>query len=198
MLPAIRPTGPPLSHRPQGSAAPRLEPSSESGLRVARVASSDERASPEALGVAGDGRHSGVVGTANALASDGSISAPIDVRAHANTELAFPGGQPSLHDVDLGAGGPRYGLLVAIVAVISIIVPVTLFAVLRRGPDAPVPGVASEPVSEIETHDPPRGKKLGKGQTPPAPSASASASTAASAQKTGGPGGPKGGVLNKR
>ena len=196
-LPAIRPTGGPMVHGPQGSAAPRLEPSSESGLRVARAAGGD-RASLGALGIAGDAhanaRSSGVGRSANALASDGSISASMD-HAHMSGEQGiFPGQvQPSLHDVDLGKG-PRYGLLVAIVAVISIIVPVTLFVVLRHPAEALVPGVPAEPASEIEKHDGVRVKAVrGKNGQMTAPSASVapSASAAPSAAASTKPG-PKG------
>lgn len=196
-LPAIRPTGGPLLHGPQGSAAPRLEPSSESGLRVARAgAGAVDRASLGALGLAGDGnvRSSGVSPRANGLASDGSISAPID-RAQMNGDVFPAHVQPSVHDVDLGRG-PRYGLLVAIVAVISILVPVTLFLVLHHSADASAaPGVPAEPASEIEKHDGARAKAVrGKnGQlTAPsasgAPSASASASAAPSASASSKPG----------
>jgi hypothetical protein len=183
-LPAIRPTGGPMIHGPQGSAAPRLEPSSESGLRVARAGGVD-RASLGALGIAGDAnaRNSGVGRTASALASDGSISAaPIDRdRAQMNGEQGhfLAQGQPSLHDVDLGKG-PSYGLLVAIVAVISVIVPVTLFIALHHPAEPLVPGVPAEPASEIEKHDGARVKAVrGKNGQLTAPSASVAASASA-------------------
>jgi hypothetical protein len=173
-LPAIRPTGGPMLHGPHGSAAPRLEPSSESGLRVARAGGVD-RASLGALGIAdASGRHSGIGRTASALASDGSISAA----STGNGDLAlFPSQvQPSVHDVDLGKG-PRYGLLVAIVAVISVIVPVTLFAVLHHPSEALVPGVPAEPASEIQKHDGARIKAVrGKNGQMTAPAASAASS----------------------
>jgi hypothetical protein len=175
-LPAIRPTGGPMLHGPQGSAAPRLEPSSESGLRVARAAGVD-RASLGALGIAdASARHSGIGRTASALASDGSISAQM------NGDLAlFPAqAQPSVHDVDLGKG-PRYGLLVAIVAVISVIVPVTLFVVLHHPGEPLVPGVPAEPASEVQKHDGTRIKAVrGKNGQMVAPSAIAAASAAPS------------------
>ena len=105
--------------------------------------------------------------------------------------MPFPSGQPSLHDVDLGKG-PRYGLLVAIVAVVSIIVPVTLFLALRKDPDAAVVVLPSEPVSELQTSGPPRAKApRNKNGTfaLPSPSASASAvpSGSASAKNNVGP-----------
>lgn len=169
-LPAIRPTGGPMLHGPLGSAAPRLEPSSESGLRVARAGGVD-RASLGALGIAdASARHSGIGRTASALASDGSIRAA----NNGNGDLAlFPAQvHPSLHDVDLGKG-PRYGLLVAIVAVISVIVPVTLFVVLHHPSEALVPGVPAEPASEIQKHDGTRIKAVrGKNGQMTSPSAS--------------------------
>jgi hypothetical protein len=174
-LPAIRPTGGPMLHGPQGSAAPRLEPSSESGLRVARAAGVD-RASLGALGIADpSARHSGIGRTASALAADGSISAM-------NGDLAlFPSQvQPSVHDVDLGKG-PRYGLLVAIVAVISVIVPVTLFVVLHHPAEPLVPSVPAEPASEVQKHDGARVKAVrGKNGQMVAPSATVAASGAPS------------------
>lgn len=171
-LPAIRPTGPNLTHPQQGSAAPRLAPSSGSGLRVARPASGSNE------------RNSGVGRAAASLASDASVSEQIDLRAHAATELAFPPMQPSLHDIGLGKG-PRYGLLVAVVAVISIIVPVTLFLALRRDGEPIPPSTPSEPASEIQKHDPVRAKaergKNGKTLQPTVPSAPASGSASAPA-----------------
>ena len=169
----------PLVH---GAAAPRLEPSSESGLRVARSPEVD-RASLGALGLAGDrnARSSGVGMHAHALASDGSISGSRDRAMNANG--VFPGHvQPSLHDVDLGKG-PRYGLLVAIVGVISIVVPVTLFYFLHQASEGSVPtGAPSEPASEIEKHDGARVKAVrGKNGQMTAPSASPSPSPSASA-----------------
>lgn len=198
-LPAIRPTGGPILHGPQGSAAPRLEPSSESGLRVARAGGVD-RASLGALGIVGDAsahpnaRNSGIGMAANALASDGSISAPMD-RAHMSGEQGiFPGQvQPSVHDVDLGKG-PRYGLLVAIVAVISIIVPVTLFVWLRHPTEELVPGVPTEPASEIEKHDGARVKAVrgrnGQMIAPPASASTSAGPSSAPSTKAGGRGFP--------
>ena len=160
-LPAIRPTGGPLSHGPMGAAAPRLDPSSESGLRVARSgAASDERAS---LGhvIAVDARHSG------ALRASGPLA-----------DMSEQHLQPSLHDVDLGKG-PSYGLLVAIVAVVSLVVPLILFLVLRHGSEseAAPPVTPSEPVSEIAKPGAARGKSLrGKNGQTIVPSATATAS----------------------
>lgn len=202
--PSVRPAGGTFTHGPQSAAAPQLEPSSESGLRVARAGSgSGERMSLGALG-AGDGRNSGVGPIGNALASDGSVSSPMDIRGHAGAEVPFPPAQqPSLHDVDLKV--PRYGLLVGIVAVISVIVPVTLFFVLRHGSETVAPGVPSEPASEIQKHDGARAKGTrGKNgafvpvPTAAAPSASASAAAPSAAPSTRPAPGQRGGFPFRR
>lgn len=162
---------------PRAVAAPQLNPTSESGLRVARPGSgSGERMSTGAIPNA-DPRTSGVARSA----MPGDSGAPHGL-ALANTELAFPPGstpQPSLHDVDLGKG-PRYGLLVAIVAFVSFVVPVTLFFFLRGGDTPATPGTPNEPAGDFQKHDGPR-TKLEKGKKPPPdPSATPSASASAS------------------
>ncbi len=173
-LPAIRPTGGPLSHGPMGAAAPRLEPSSASGLRVARTGSgSNERASLGQL-ISADARRSGALPASAALGEGG---AQLDSRGHAPADVGAQHAQPSVHDVDLSRG-PSYGLLVAIVAVVSLAVPVILYVVLRHGSDSdPVETVApSEPVSEIATPGLARGKApRGKNGLTIVPSATASA-----------------------
>jgi hypothetical protein len=162
------------------------------------------------VGAGGDARNSGVARAAGSLASDGSVSAPVDVRALVSAETALPhapsDAQPSLHDVDLGRG-PRYGLLVGIVALISVLVPVTVFVVLRRPPETVTPGIPSEPASELQRHDAPRAKgvrgkngvmiavtALASASASAAPSGSASAS--ASGTKSG-PGGTRGGPFRR-
>ena len=174
-IPAIRPTGPPLTvpqnPGPDGAVAAQLALSSESGLRASHT--SGERAIMG--GREADARVSGV-GRANP-------TGPHDPRPFAATEVAFvppPAMQPSLHDVQLGKG-PRYGLLVGIVAVISFVVPVTLFVVLKgRSEDVATPAVPSEVATEFQQHDSvPRGKL----RVVPTASASASASGSSSAHK---------------
>jgi hypothetical protein len=99
-----------------------------------------------------------------------------------NGDLAlFPSqDQPSVHDVDLGKG-PRYGLLVAIVAVISVVVPVTLYVVLHQPAETLVPGVPAEPASEVQKHDGTRIKAVrGKNGQMVASSATVAASSAPS------------------
>lgn len=187
-LPAIRPTGGPLVHGPMGAAAPRLEPSSESGLRVARSGSgSDERASLGQLMAAGDARGSLGLPAASPM-SEGMMSAASDGRGHDMGPMHV---QPSLHDVDLGKG-PRYGLLVAVVAVISFVVPVTLFVVLRRGSEPVTQETPSEPVSEVaKPSTAARGKApRGRNGLTIVPSAAASAppSAAPSSSASGKPG----------
>ena len=148
-LPAIRPTGGPLSHGPMGAAAPRLEPSSESGLRVARSGSgSNERASLGHLLATPDARNSGALLASPQAGGDAASVGPFDPRGLGPDMIQLQQ-QPSLHDVNLGKG-PSYGLLVAIVAVISIVVPVTLFVVLRHGSEPVEAGTPAEPASELE------------------------------------------------
>jgi hypothetical protein len=94
-----------------------------------------------------------------------------------------------VHGADPGKG-PRYGLLVITVAVISVIVPVTLFFVLQRAPETAERGdiaAPAAPASELETHDQLRLIKGTRGKNgvmvaaSAAPSASASAAASASA-----------------
>jgi hypothetical protein len=79
----------------------------------------------------------------------------------------------SLHDVDFNKG-PSYGLLVAIVAAVSVIVPVVLFVVLRYGGETAESVSPAEPASELETFGaPPRAKApRGKNGLTVVPSAS--------------------------
>jgi hypothetical protein len=190
-LPAIRPTGGPLSHGPMGAAAPRLEPSSESGLRVARSGSgSNERASLGQLLASPDARNSGAL--VASMPIDPASLAPFDPRSLGPAEMGQL--QPSLHDVNLGKG-PSYGLLVAIVAVISVVVPVTLYVVLRHGTESVTQAVPSEPSTEIEKPGAPRGKS-GRGKNGltivPSATAGASASPAPSAVPSSAPSGKPG------
>jgi len=165
------------------AAAPQLTPSSEGALKGpgaegALLAPSPLPASHDAAG-AQEARSSGVP-------SSGPTPAPTsDARPFAETEVAFPA-QPSVHDVDL-ARGPRYGLVVAIVAAVSFVVPVTLFVVLRGRPEELAVGVPSEAAIELQQHDAtPRGKldrkALAAASASAAAAASASASAAASAR----------------
>ncbi len=153
---------------PRAAVAPQLHPTSESGLRARPGSGSGERASLGALGIA-DHRsgHSVVPENQPSLV-------PL---AHAPTEQAlFPPStaEPSLYDLDLGKG-PRYGLLVAVVAIISFVVPVSLYLVLRSDGEAATPGVANEPAADFQKHDGPRAKaEKGKKPPPPEPSTSPS------------------------
>ena len=178
----LRPTSPGItmkSGRAATAALPQLEPSSESGLRIARPEEHAERASLGVLGV-GDPRGSGMapvpMGPDGHHANDGRYLGPPDI--------SFK--QPSVHDVDLNRGGPSYGPLVAIVAIVSIVVPVTLFIALRKNdveasPDAPTSSAPVSPAGaarDFQNHDPPRTKA---DKTKPGASASAAASGSASA-----------------
>ena len=179
---ASPPTGPGVtvphsaSTGARDASAPQLTASSEGGMKGpgtegALLAPSPQHASHGAAGVQ-EVRPSGV---------PSSVPTPTprpDERPFAETEAAFPA-QPSVHDVDLGRG-PRYGLVVAIVAAVSFVVPVTLFVVLRGRPEELAVGVPSEAATELQQHDAtPRGKFDRKALA--AASASASAAAAASA-----------------
>ena len=199
-MPVIRPTGPPLT-LPLGSggrssAAPQLAPSSESGLRVARPLPPSEHASLGALGV--DVRPSGIARTAGAMGdgANGSSDPRGPVGPGPAAMAAFHQSQPSLHDIDLGKG-PRYGLLVAIVGVVSFVVPVTLFVVLRGHPETLTQAVPAEASSERVTFDNPTRGKLDK-KAASAASASASASAAAFASTHRPPASPPRPPFNRR
>jgi hypothetical protein len=182
-LPPIRPTGGPLQYGPRGVAAPNLVPSSESGLRARSPSGSDERGSLGMRAFGGDAHASGVARAA--LASDGSVGLPLDPRPHTGAELAFlhgqHAGQSGFHEVDPGKG-PRYGLLVGVVALISVLVPITLYFFLQRGADDAVPNVPAELEPGLEGHDPPRAKAVRgrNGLMTPSSAAPASASVAPS------------------
>jgi hypothetical protein len=144
-VPPMRPGAPPYATGPRAAVAPQLERSSESGMRLASAGG--ERASLGALGIGpADPRGSGSI----RIAGGGSI----DPRAYGGDGRLS---QPSEQVDELGRS-PRYGLLVAVVGLVSLIVPITLFVVLRRDPETIAPAVAAEPASEIETHDPARAK----------------------------------------
>lgn len=137
------------SHGPGGARAAALadlrEPTSDSGLRVARAEMpSGDHASPSAL-MAGPGVHP----------SDRRSGAqPADLRhlrdaspaAFASTEQAFntPGSpvqQPGMREYDFGAtvNKPRYGLLVGLVAALSFTIPLVLFLWLQQAMVEEVP-----------------------------------------------------------
>lgn len=164
-LRAARPILTGSSGLPSGAHAAALadlrEPSSDSGLRVARAeVPSGDHASLSAL-------MSGPV----ALQPDhvgGTPSAHSDLRsirdaspaAFANTEQAFNasphpqgGPQSSLRELDFGASGkkPRYGLLVGLVAVLSFTIPLVLFLWLQQGmaADDALPRTPSEVAPDL-------------------------------------------------
>jgi hypothetical protein len=160
-LPPIRPTGGPLQYAARGVAAPNLVPSSESGLRTRSPSGSDERGSLGMRAVGGDAHASGIARAA--LASDGSVGLPLDPRGHAGGELPFlqgqQAGQSGFHEIEPGKG-PRYGLLVGVVALISVLVPITLYIFLQRGVDDVAPSVPAVVEPGVEAHEPPRAKAV--------------------------------------
>ncbi len=172
------------------------EPSSDSGLRVARAEEpSGDHASLDALfGVNGAKHDSGVGpalvdhGSANMKSRDGSPS------PFANTEKAFPpmnmpgsashipvpgngaaalDARASAHNLDFAATlkKPRYGLLVGFVAVLSITIPLVLFLWLKSAGENAMARTPSEVVSDpVPRGDPARAK--GKPGASGAPSGS--------------------------
>lgn len=135
-------------------------PASDSGLRVAQ--------SPQS----GSGERNVGAG----LSTNGTLAVPRDAPSGSLSD-SFPGpggGEPSLHDVDFR--GPRYGLIVAVVASVSVLVPVILFFMLHQAPeDAPDAhrAVASQPAADlVKRDDGVRGRDRAK--TAPSPSSSSS------------------------
>jgi len=177
---------------PRAVAAQQLNPTSESGLRVARPGSgSGERISTAAMNAAPtspiDPRISGIGPSASARGADGGLHG----LAHANTELAFPqmsgpppAQQPSMHDVPVGKS-PSYGPLVAIVAIVSFVVPITLFLALRGNDAEPKPGTPNEASSDFQKLDAPSRTKADKNKKSPDAAGSASATPSASASSKG-------------
>ncbi len=128
------------SFPPSGPLAPRLDPGSESGLRIAHEATSGEHAS---LGV--------ILGAEKRMSS-GRVGIESEARiAHANTEPAvFP---LASDDMPIPAS-PRYGLLVTVVAAVCIIIPVALYVFLTSNKEeAVVPGVPAQPSSDVVKRD---------------------------------------------
>lgn len=163
--PAISPLAPtmraggaphPASVNARVAAAPHLQPSSESGLRVARQTGGGERASLGVLG-AHDARAgmNGAAGPSSRPDAAGSVRDPFAVR------------EASPNDGEL-VRGPRYGLLVAVVAAISVLVPLVLFFVLNMPSDAVTPRIASQPSPDfVKRGDAARAKAARP--APPAP-----------------------------
>lgn len=163
-LPPIRPTGGPLQFGPQGSRAPNAASGSLNGMLVARSGSgTDERGSLGMPAAGGDPRTSGVLRAEGSPRSDAPINGGMDQLGHAATEMAFPhaqgAAQPDLADGHPGVA-PRYGLLVGIVAAISVLVPITLFFVLRHNAEPVARALPAEAVSDVQTRDGPRGRAV--------------------------------------
>ncbi|MBN9166333.1 MAG: hypothetical protein BGO98_49545 [Myxococcales bacterium 68-20] len=117
------------------------EPSSDSGLRVARAeAQSGDHASLAMLMAPGPMMHHHDRGS-GPLPTHGDINGNRDVGpiAFGSSEQGFHahGMQPSLREIDFNPAGPkpRYGLLVGLVAVLSFAIPIILFLWLHQGAD---------------------------------------------------------------
>lgn len=152
--------------RPEGRsaravAAPRLEPTSESGLRVTRVGGSGERASL------------GLLGVPDAKSAPPSASPPMDA-AYAPRDL---------REVDFGAKKPPYGLIVVAVMTMSIAIPVGLYMFLNQSSD-PSPRVTTQPSPDMVGRGVVDARAKAKAPSPSA-SVSASASASSSSAKPG-------------
>ena len=151
------------------------EPSSDSGLRVARAeAQSGDHASLAMLMAAGPMMHHHERGS-GALPAHGDIHGNRDAGpvAFGNAEHAFHahGGQPSLREIDFNPAGkkPRYGLLVGLVAVLSFAIPLILFLWLHQGADDDEmpPRSASEVAPDLVGRGDPTRVKATKPPPPP-------------------------------
>ena len=168
----------PPAGMPSGTGPAPPAEASGSALRVARAEAPADHASLSVPGPVA-ARQSGLDHTA-AAERDGE-EAVFD--PHASPSAPRPQTQPSLHDADR-VEGPRYGLLVGTVALISFLVPVTLFVALRERSEPLTAGVPAQPVSELKAHDAPRGK-LDKKTASAGSTASAASASAASAASAG-------------
>lgn len=134
-------------------------PASDSGLRIAQ--------SPQS----GSGERNVGAG----VTTSGAAAVPPDAPSGSLSD-SFPGPgarEPSLHDVDFR--GPRYGLIVAVVASVSVLVPVILFFMLHQPPeDTPDVhhAVAAQPAVDLVKRD--EGVR-GRDRSKPAPSSSTAA-----------------------
>jgi hypothetical protein len=139
---ANAPVKPPGHASPRGGQTPasQREPTSESGLRVAGQENlGGDRASLGALGVPGsrERRHSGPIRPP--YTSDAALG-PSPSDGLSRSPFA-----PMPNTVAPDDRKPPYALLVAVVALVSIAIPVLLFVILSQGgPDAP-PRVTAQP-----------------------------------------------------
>ena len=154
------------------------EPSSDSGLRVARAETqSGDHASLAMLMAPGPMMHQHDRGS-GPLPSHGDINGHRDAGpiAFGSSEHAFHahGMQPSLREIDFNPAGPkpRYGLLVGLVAVLSFAIPVILFLWLHQGADDDeLPSRSASEVAPdlVGRGDPARGKATKPPPHPPPP-----------------------------
>lgn len=151
------------------------EPSSDSGLRVARAeAPSGDHASLAMLMAPGPMMHHHDRGSGS-LPTHGDINGNRDAGSipFGTSEHAFHahGMQPSLREIDFNPAGPkpRYGLLVGLVAVLSFAIPVILFLWLHQGAadDEGPPRSASEVAPDFVGRGDPVRVKATKPPPPP-------------------------------
>lgn len=160
------------------------EPSSDSGLRVARAeAPSGDHVSFGAMPAGAMQHHERASGPHPAF-GDLRTNRDRSPGAFANTEQAFhashgplphPGAHPhAMRDVDFDGAGkmPRYGLLVGLVAILSFAIPLVLFLWLHQDADDAQPRSATEVSSDLVERKDESRAKAPKG-APPAASSSA-------------------------
>ena len=186
-LPAIRPTRPlalppnagPTNHAAR-AAAPQLAPGSESGLRSSRPSSGVALAAPH------DPRAFAATEGFQATAPLAPLFTPPPMNIATlppGTPVLTPSPsmQPSAQDVP-APKGPRYGLLVGIVALVSVVVPGSLYFGLQDRDGASNNGTPAEAQTELESHDgTPRAKLDKKAAAAAAAVAAAAASASAAA-----------------
>ncbi|MBX3206101.1 MAG: hypothetical protein KF764_13600 [Labilithrix sp.] len=133
------------------------EPSSDSGLRVARAeAPSGDHASQNAMMAAGPMMHGERGSGAQPAFGDLRTNRDVPPSAFANTEQAFHpphGAHPQgMREFDFNGAGkkPRYGLLVGLVALLSFAIPLVLFLWLHQDSvDESPPRSASEVTPDL-------------------------------------------------
>lgn len=139
------------------------EPSSDSGLRVARAeAPSGDHASVRALfvGTALDGARTNEI-------AQGALPEEAQPNPFAATVVAPPARDP--RDLSVNAKKPRYGLVVGIVATLSFAIPLLLFLWLQAGAATPPPRERAEAVPELTPREDPPRSRAGKASSSTSP-----------------------------
>jgi hypothetical protein len=154
--PPQRPSSNAPPQRPAASAAPQgpVPEGSESRLRAAAAAARAKLASHGPLGLPD-------LGPAN-------VNMQGDPMASSLSRSMQDASLPHL-DIARQAElmrGPRYGLLVGVVAAVCLVVPIALFVALNHAPTAAVPRTASERAPDVVSRDEPARQKATKSAKP--------------------------------